>query len=131
MAYANPRANLPHFCLWNNGQTARQPIQDHEHKMNGNNKFEIRVLLQLFLFNYGGEGLSLCVISCRIVYKIQWSLTYNTIVCGLYKGSRGNSKPPHHIQQDTDKCYKKYIRKESIRKWQSICEETTKAAITK
>jgi hypothetical protein len=43
----------------------------------------------------------------------------------------GNSKPPHHIQQDTEKCYKKDIRKESIKKWQSYWEETTKGAITK
>jgi hypothetical protein len=43
----------------------------------------------------------------------------------------GNSKSPHHIEQATEKCYTKDIRKESIRKWQSYWEETTKEAITK
>jgi hypothetical protein len=43
----------------------------------------------------------------------------------------GNSKPPHHIQQNTEKCYKKDIQKESIREWQSYWEETIKGAINK
>jgi hypothetical protein len=43
----------------------------------------------------------------------------------------GNSKPPHHIQQDTEKCCTKDIRKESIRKWQSYWQETSKGTITK
>jgi hypothetical protein len=36
-----------------------------------------------------------------------------------------------NIEQDTKKRYKKETREESIRKWQSQLEETTKGAITK
>jgi hypothetical protein len=42
----------------------------------------------------------------------------------------GSSKSPHHIQQDTEQCYKKDIRKDSIRKLRSYWKETTKGAIT-
>jgi len=44
---------------------------------------------------------------------------------------RGNSKLLRNIKQNTKKRYKKDTRKESIRKWHSQWEETTKGAITR